>query len=169
MMLMRSIVAKVVLTVLCVGIAAGSVAVAQDAQKKGKKNTPGANSSVFQLPKEVSLTAEQETKLDALKKEFGPKLAEVQKKLDDLLSPEQKQARKDAAAKAKSEKLKGKAAQEAIFGALKLSPEQKEKYEAAQKELQELQAKVRAKMAEFLTDEQKAKIPALAPKKKKNA
>lgn len=163
-----SVLAKPFTVLLCLVLA--SAVGAQEAPKKGKKNTlPGANSSVFQLPKEVTLTAEQQAKLEALKKEFGPKLAEFQKKLDDLLTPEQKQARKDAAAKAKAENVKGKAAQEAVLNALKLSPEQKAKYESLQKELQELQAKVRAHMAEFLTDEQKAKIPAFAAKKKKNA
>jgi methionine-rich copper-binding protein CopC len=150
-------------------LTAVSVASAQNEAKKGKKKVePGANSQVFQLPKEVTLTAEQQAKLDALKKEHGPKIAELQKKIDELLSAEQIQARKDAQAKAKADMLKGKAAQEAVLAALKLTPEQKTKWDTAQKEMQAYQGKVREKVAEFLTDEQKAKIPALN-RKKKNA
>jgi Spy/CpxP family protein refolding chaperone len=148
---------------------ATSVVFAQDApKKKGKKGEPGANSQVFQLPKDVTLSAEQQAKLDALKKEHGPKVAELQKKIDEVLTPEQRQARKDAAAKNKEEKLKGKQAQERLNAALKLSPEQKTKWDAAQKEMQEYQGKIREKIGEFLTAEQKAKVPALN-RKKKNA
>jgi predicted Holliday junction resolvase-like endonuclease len=148
---------------------AASVAIAQDAPKKGKKGDPGANAQVFQLPKDVTLTAEQQTKLDALKKEQGPKVAELQKKLDEILTDEQRQARKDAAAKSKEEKVKGKQAQERLAAALKLTDEQKPKWDAAQKEMQALQGKIREQLAGFLTDEQKAKVPALTRKKKNNA
>lgn len=147
---------------------AASIAIAQDAPKKGKRAQAGANSQVFQLPKDVTLTAEQQSKLDALKKEQGPKIAEVQKKIEEILTPEQRQARKDVAAKIKEEKLKGKQAQERTLEALKLTAEQKPKWDAAQKEMQELQGKIREQIAGFLTDEQKAKVPALN-RKKKNA
>ena len=149
---------------------ATSIAVAQDAPKKGKKKAQaGANAQVFQLPKDVTLTAEQQEKLDALKKEHGPKVAELQKKVDEVLTAEQIQARKDVAAKIKEEKVTGKARQQRIEEALKLTAEQKTKWDGAQKELQEFQGKVREKIAEFLTDEQKAKVPALSRKRKKNA
>ncbi|HUQ71333.1 MAG TPA: hypothetical protein VM165_17525 [Planctomycetaceae bacterium] len=159
---------------IVLGLAAGLIAMtalSADAQdKKGKKNAAaGAGSQAFQLPKEVTLTAEQQAKLDALKKEHGPKLAELQKKVDDLLSPEQIQARKDAVAKAKTEKLEGKSRREAIESALKLTPEQKAKWDAANKDLQAKTTEVRGKIAEFLTDEQKEKVPNLVPKAKKKA
>lgn len=143
-----------------------STASAADEPAKKKKALPGAGNQAFALPKEVELTAEQQAKLDELKKEHGPKLAEIQKKLDEVLSAEQKQARKDAQAKAKADKLKGKDAQAAVMAALMLTEEQKTKYTAAQTEMREAAAKVRAKLAEFLTDEQKAKVPNLLPKTK---
>lgn len=155
------------------GLAAGLIAVttlSADAQeKKGKKNAAGAGSQAFQLPKEITLTAEQQTKLDALKKEHGPKIAELTKKVDDILTSEQVQARKDAAAKAKTDKLEGKSRREALESALKLTPEQKTKWDAANKDLQAKTTEVRGKIAEFLTDEQKAKAPNLVPKGKKKA
>jgi len=156
---------------IVLGLAAGLIAMttlSADAQeKKGKKNAGGANNAAFQLPKEITLTTEQQAKLDALKKEHGPKLAELQKKVDEILSSEQVQARKDAVAKAKTEKLEGKARREALESALKLTPEQKTKWDAANKDLQAKTTEVRGKIAEFLTDEQKAKAPNLVPKAKK--
>jgi Skp family chaperone for outer membrane proteins len=160
----------IVLT-LAAGLLAAVAALPANAQEKGKKKTQaaGAGSQAFQLPKEITLTAEQQAKLDALKKEHGPKLAELQKKVDEILNSEQVQARKDALAKAKTDKLEGKARREALESALKLTPEQKTKWDAAQKDLQAKTAEVRAKIAEFLTEEQKAKVPNLVPKAKKKA
>jgi Skp family chaperone for outer membrane proteins len=155
---------------LAAGLLAMTTLSADAQEKKGKKNAQaGAGSQAFQLPKEITLTTEQQAKLDALKKEHGPKLAELQKKVDDLLTAEQKQARKDAVAKAKTDKLEGKARREALESALKLTPEQKTKYDAANKDLQAKVTEVRGKIAEFLTDEQKAKAPNLVPKGKKKA
>jgi Skp family chaperone for outer membrane proteins len=155
---------------LAAGLLALTALSADAQEKKGKKNADaGAASQAFQLPKEITLTPEQQAKMDALKKEHGPKLAELQKKADDLLTAEQKQARKDAIAKAKTDKLEGKARREAIESSLKLTPEQKTKYDAAQKELQAKTTEVRGKIAEFLTEEQKEKVPNLVPKAKKKA
>lgn len=157
----------------CLAIGASLVvwsdASAQEA--KGKKNAnPGQNSPVFNLPKDVELSPEQQEKLLALKKEYGPKVAELQKKIDGILSEEQIQARKDVTAKLKSENnLKGKARQDEINAALKLTDEQKAKWEAAQKDQRALQAEIRGKIAAFLTDEQKAKVPNLTPKAPKKA
>lgn len=163
---MRTITNWCLMAGLTLAAMTGAHAAEEAVKEKGKKKAePGAQ--IFNLPKEVELTAEQQEKVAALKKEFGAQAAEAQKKVDDVLTAEQKQARKAAADKAKADKLKGKDAQAAIEAAMKLSDEQKTKWTAAQAEFRELQGKVRAKMAEFLTDEQKAKVPGLAPKKSK--
>jgi hypothetical protein len=140
---------------------------AQDAKKAKKRDTAGANAQVFQLPKDIELNAEQKAKLDELKKEHGPQIAELQAKLNEILSPEQRQARKDAAAKNTEEKLKGKEAQQRVLQALKLTPEQQEKWDKTQKEVNDLNAKVKEKIGGFLTDEQRAKVPGLVKKKAK--
>ena len=109
-------------TVLCTGLAvamaltAGSV----EAAKENKKPDGSAN-PVFTIPKEITLTAEQQTKLDEIKKEEGPKVAELTEKLDAVLTAEQKTARKEAAAKAKADGKKGKDAATAVEEALYLS------------------------------------------------
>jgi Spy/CpxP family protein refolding chaperone len=138
---------------------------AQETKEK-KKADPGANAQVFQLPKDIQLNAEQQAKLDALKKEYGPKVAELQKQLNEILTPEQRKAREEAAAQIKEEKLDGKERQQKILAALKLTPEQQEKWDTAQKRTTELNVTIRGKIGEFLTDEQRAKVPGLTKKKK---
>ena len=154
-------------------VSLAGVNAAEEAGTKGKKKAQaGANHPVFNILKDVELTEEQKEKVAAIKAEHGPKLAELQKKQDSILTPEQVAARKEALAKVKSDNLKGKERQAAIDTALSLTPEQKEKWTAAQGELREAQGKVRAKFSEFLTEEQKAKVPELSAKKgkkKKNA
>ncbi len=158
---------------LAAGMMVASVSLASaadDAVKgKGKKGQAGGqNAQVFKLPDTIQLTADQEEKLSALKKEYGPKVAELQKKADGILTAEQKTARKDAMAKVKADNLKGKARQEAIDSALNLTADQQEKLKAVQAEQKELNGKIKDKIAGFLTEEQKAKLPAPQKKGKKN-
>ena len=72
------------------------------APKKGEKKAvcPAAQ-AVDQMTRGLTLTDDQKAKLDSIKKEFGPKLTEAMKALD-VLTPEQKQAGKDAAKAAKA-------------------------------------------------------------------
>ncbi len=125
--------------------------------QKGKK--AGTNNPAFAIPKEITLTAEQQTKLDEIKKEQGPKLAELTKKLDSILTDEQKAARKEAMAKADGKK--GKEAAAAVDEALKLTDEQKKQRAEIQPELAKLQLSVKEQIHGLLTDEQKThyKLP----------
>lgn len=145
-----------------------SAAWAADEPAKGKKkpDMSGKNAPVFKLPKEITLTADQQTKMDTLKKEFGPKIAELQKKSNDILSKEQRTARKTAMDKAKEDGLKGKALQEAVAAAVMLTSEQKEQQAAVKKELDPLIAEVKKQIDNLLTAEQKTKLPMPAKKKK---
>jgi len=128
--------------------------------QKGKK-ADGSNNPAFAIPKEITLTAEQQTKLDEIKKEQGPKLAELTKKLDSVLTDEQKAARKEASAKAKADGKKGKEAAAAIEEALKLTDDQKKQRAEIQPELAKLQLSVKEQIHGLLTDEQKThyKLP----------
>lgn len=143
---------------VAIALSAGS---ADAAKEKGKKNADGANNPVFTLPKEITLTAEQQTKLDEIKKDQGPKIGDLTKKVDDLLTAEQKSARKEAAAKAKADGKKGKEAAAAIDEALKLTDEQKKSRAELQPELAKLQLSIKEQIHGLLTDEQKThyKLP----------
>jgi hypothetical protein len=162
---LMSFAARSLLSCLLLGLVT-QAAWSQEPAKPGKKPAAAPGSYLFNLPKEVTLTAEQQAKLDAIKTEYGPRATSAQKKLDGILSGDQLKARKAAQDKAKAEKLTGKAQQALIDEALQLTPEQKTSYGAATEELRALQTEIRGKLAEFLTEEQKAKVPFLAKKPK---
>jgi hypothetical protein len=129
-------------------------------EAKGKKANGQAN-AVFAIPKEITLTAEQQAKVDEIKKEQGPKVAELTTKLDAVLTDEQKAARKEANAKAKADGKKGKEAKAAVDEAMKLTDDQKKQQSEMQPELAKLQLSIKEQINGLLTDEQKThyKVP----------
>ena len=155
---------KTLLTLaLALAVSAGAMA-ADDKKPARKKGAPPVAAAV-QLPKEVELTAEQKEKLAAVNKEFESKFADATKERDSILTDEQKKAQQAAVKDAREKMLKGKDAKSAIDSALKLTDEQKGKYEKASAKVLEVRTEAMKKFAESLTAEQKAKIPALAEKK----
>ncbi len=154
------------LLVLTLAVLIATPALAADKKKKKKKKGRKTPTAV-KVPKGIELTAEQKKQVAAINKEFGPQLAAVQKKINTVITPEQKKARSAAAKKAKADGVKGKAARAAINAALNLSADQKTKMKELAKERQAVQKAARAKFAEILTAEQKAKLPKKKGKKKK--
>ena len=158
---MRSLVRLMVVCGLMVSMVS-SIGMAQDAQGKGKKKAAmEAGQQIFTLPNEITLTDDQKTKLEAIKKEHGPKLSELTKKLDESLTDEQKKARKAAGDKARADGKKGKDLQAAGEEALKLTDDQKKQRSEVQPELAKLQASIREQIHGMLTDEQQThyKLP----------
>lgn len=139
---------------------------AQEKGKKKKGELQGPAAQAFQLPKEIELTAEQQEKVAALKKELGPGLQALMKKQSDILTAEQKTARKEVGAKNKADGVKGKEAKAAVDAALKLTEAQQKEWDAAQKEVAAYQGKIKEKLHSFLTDDQKAKLKPAKGKKK---
>ena len=127
-----------------------------------KKKTPVA----IKVPKSIELTAEQKTKLDALNKEFGPKLAELRKKQASIITADQKKARAEATKKAKADGKKGKELRAVTNAAFAITADQKAQQAETKKAMGALQKEIRTQFAALLTDEQKAKLK--AGKKKKN-
>ena len=132
---------------------------AQTAKQQARAAKRAADNPIFQLPKEITLSEEQQTKLKALKDEYGPKLAALTTKQSEILTKEQQAARAEVTKANREAKKTGKEAQEAVNAALKLTDEQKTKWTAAQKEMQELRKTIEQKKRELLTEEQKAKLP----------
>ena len=158
---MRSLVRLMVVCGLMVSMVS-SIGMAQDAQGKGKKKAAmEAGQQIFTLPNEITLTDDQKTKLEAIKKEHGPKLSELTKKMDESLTDEQKKARKAAGDKARADGKKGKDLQAAVDEALKLTDDQKKAQDAMKPELTKLQGTIREKIHGLLTDDQKThyKLP----------
>ena len=149
-----------------------SPAMAEDA--KAKKNRPNARKEqpAVQLPKDITLTDEQKTKVAELEKEFAPKMKELREKLDKVMTEEQKKARlevmKEHREKGK-ERKKGKELAQAIKDAMKLSEEQQKNFDETEKQITALRHDILEKVKPLLTDEQKAKLPKRPEARKKKA
>ena len=145
-------------------VAVGISANAAEAAKDGKEKTKGPDATrnpVFTIPTEITLTPEQQTKLDEIKAEQAPRIVALNKKLDAVLTDDQKAARKDATAKAKADGKKGKEAAAAIDEALKLTDDQMKVKKEVQLEMATLQRSIKEEINAFLTDEQRThyKLP----------
>jgi len=134
--------------------------------KKEKKSKKGGNPLAQTVAKVKEAGADEGTveKVEALAKEYGPKLLEAREGLGDA-AKKIAEARKAASAEGK----KGKDLQAAVEAAVQLTDEQK----AAQAEMKEIQTKFNAAVAALLTPEQ-AKAAGVAgkrdgKKKKKDA
>ena len=148
-----------ILTACFLAIAFVAPAVAAD---KKKKKAPTA----VKVPKSIELTADQKTELDALNKEFGPKLAECRKKAASIITADQKKARAEATKKAKADGKKGKELRAAGNAAFAITADQKAQQAECKKATSALNKEIRTQFAALLTDEQKAKLK--GGKKKKN-
>lgn len=126
--------------------------------KKKKAAKPAPVPAAFKLPKDVSLTAEQQAKLDELKTQFAGKLADAQKKVADAYTEEQRAAQKTARQDAVAAGKKGKELKAAVTAAVQLTDEQQQKLTVAEKELKQLSKEVRKQVVGLLTDEQKQQL-----------
>ena len=158
---------------LVLALCIGTIASAQDeAKKKNKKKGDPAAKLVASVTKQmmktfdaVSLPDEQKEKATAIIKEHAPSLGEAKKAVDELLSKEQKTARKEAQKKARADGVKGKEASKALFAALNMNEEDLTAYKEASKKPQAINSKIRKAIAALLTDEQKALMPKRGKKK----
>ena len=82
--------------------------------------------------KPVTLTDDQKSKLEDLKKEYEPKLKEAYAK-EDVLTPEQKKAGEEAKKAAKAAGKKGKEVKDAVAAAVKETDDQKKQEKDARK------------------------------------
>ena len=128
-------------------------------EERKKKRQGQAAERLFQLPASIELTAEQQEKVDKLKNEYTPKLAEAQKKINAIVTADQRKAQQEAVKEARQSGKKNREAEEAGMAALKLSGEDRPKYEEARREMQQLQNQARAEIRALLTPEQQAELP----------
>jgi len=145
---------KKTLAILTACVLAVSFVAPVMAADKKKKKAPTA----VKVPMGIELTADQKTKLDALNKEFGPKLAECRKKAAGIITADQKKARAEAVKKAKADGKKGKEVQAAANTALAITADQKTQQAECKKAMQALNKEIKTQFAALLTDEQKAKL-----------
>ena len=145
---------KKTLTILTACVLAVSFVAPVMAADKKKKKAPTA----VKVPKGIELTVDQKAKLDALNKEFGPKLAECRKKAASIITADQKKARTEAVKKAKADGKKGKEVQAAANAAVAITADQKKLQAETKKAMGALNKEIRTQFAALLTDEQKAKL-----------
>lgn len=141
-----------------------AICVAAEAQnakagKKGKKARAKATPAVFKLPAEITLSDEQQAKFDELKTQYASKLADAQKKVNDVFTAEQQTARKAARKDAVAAGKKGKELNAAVEAAVELSDEQKTQLADARKEARQLQVEIKKQVVALLTAEQKQLLP----------
>ncbi|MEX2139946.1 MAG: Spy/CpxP family protein refolding chaperone [Pirellulales bacterium] len=140
---------------------------AQDRKKKNAKKAAKAPDPLAKMLANIDLTAEQQAQVGELKKEYGPKLAALQKRRSEVMTPDRRKAEKEAKKAAKDAGKKGKEAKAAVEEVLGLSPAERERLATIQKEQQALRAELMEQARALLTPEQKAKLPEPAKKKKK--
>ena len=140
---------------------AGSV-LAQDAPKGGGKpqgqRGGGMRADVFGILTGIDLTTEQKDKIEALKKEYGPKLKENAEKRDGVLTADQKKAREDATKAARDAGKKGREIMQAARDAVTLTDDQKAKIKEIGTAGQDLRKEVVEKIKTILTDDQKEQL-----------
>jgi Skp family chaperone for outer membrane proteins len=152
---------------LIVSCLMGLVAVGFAQQEKKKKG--GGNDPTAKLRKSVAdsdLGADLKEKVVKVIDEHAGKLKELQAKVDATLTDDQRAAKKAAQKAAKDAGRKGKAAQEEAFAAMKLTDEQKKKYDEANSALQAGTADMNKAVAALLTDDQAQDLG--VKKKRKN-
>jgi hypothetical protein len=133
-------------------------AAAQSSTAGAEESPPKPASRLFTFPKRVHLTFEQELELRALQEEYTPKLAEVQKAIDAIMTAERKAARAEARRKAIAEGKTDAEVTKAGRAAVPLSREEKRKYNDALAAKEKLLGEVRRKRLGLLTEEQKARL-----------
>jgi len=139
------------------------------ADKKAKKEPPcPADMRITQWTTGMTLTDAQKATFAELKKEYGPKLAEVAKKMP-VLTPEQKKAQAEAMKAAKDAGKKGREMTEAVNAAVKLTDEQKAQQAEARKAMAPIEKELREKVVAALTPEQKEELAKKFPPAKKKA
>jgi len=136
-------------------------------KKKGNKQ-PAVRIQALNLPETIELNAEQKEKIAALKKEYTPQFAALQKKNREILTADQVKARREAMKAAKEAGKKGKELRQSINEALNLTDDQKKQMKEVGAEVQKLNGEVRGKLSKVLTSEQLAKIKKPAKGGKKN-
>ena len=156
----------VAIAVFCVVALPGE---AQDQKKKNAKKAAKGPDPLAKMLSGIDLTAEQQAKVGELKKEYGPKLADLQKRRFEVMTPDRRKVEKEAKKLAKDAGKKGKEAKAAVEEALGLSPAERDRVASIQKEEQALRAQLTEQARALLTAEQKARLPEPAKREKEIA
>jgi hypothetical protein len=143
-----------VLAVCFAFLLASSVMAEDKTLKKVQKGKKDSTDVAFAFPKGIELSAEQQQKVEALKKEFAARLEAAQKKVDSIMTPERKLIVAEAIKQAKTDGKKFKDLDLNELEALKLTAEEKQNLKSAKEELGVLLKEIQQKKIGLLTAEQ---------------
>jgi acetyl esterase len=122
---------------------------------------------VFALPG-IELSREQAAKVEVIRKQATPKLRQLQRQQNEVYTPEQRRARREALQAGRQAGKRGAELRQAVDKAVNLSQEQKDKLAALSKEQEEVVAGVHKQLVSLLTEAQQRQLrqrrqPATAP------
>ncbi len=160
---MKPLLIKTLIVSCLMGLVA--VGFAQQDKKKGAKGDP--TSKLRKSVADSDLGADLKEKVVKVIDEHAGKLKELAAKRDAVPTAEQNAAKKAAAKAAKDAGRKGKAAQDEAFAAMKLTDEQKKKYDEANSALQAATADLNKAVAALVSDEQAQALGVKGKGKKK--
>lgn len=143
---------------LMVLIAGGAVADEKGKKGKGKRASKRPTATQRFVAK-LELTDEQKTQVAAIDKQFGERVATVQKQMSELLTDDQKKAQREASKAARESGSKPAEIRKAVEAALNLTAEQKEKRKEIMAVQRKLNSEIIAALKTVLTEEQQASLP----------
>lgn len=119
--------------------------------RPGKKgNNSKSGSRRVEIPE--NLSEEQRARVDRLTKEYASKISELQKKLDDVLTDEQKESRRSGQKKALAEGQKGVKLRAAADAAAQMTNEQKKQVDGLRQAIARLSRERRAKLQAIVSE-----------------
>jgi Spy/CpxP family protein refolding chaperone len=127
-------------------------------KEEGRERRMGGLAARIAHLGQMELTGDEVAKMQAIRKEYRPKIEAALKNLEGFLSPEQKKAREDA--------LKAGKKHREVLAALNLNDDQKAKVETICKELKTLVREEMEKMRDVLTEEQQATLAEIKQERK---
>jgi len=144
---------RAVMGLLCLGLALPA------GRTQEKVTSTEAHAEMFALPPAVVLTAQQQMALEALKKDYLPRLQEADRKIEKLLTTQRRQAWVKARDEALKAGKKGKEVNDAIEAALKLDDREKAIFRDYRGMIARLRAEITEKKLALLTEAQKKSLP----------
>jgi hypothetical protein len=127
------------------------------AQDNQPRQRPDPFQQFFTLPG-IEFSKDQQAKVEEIRKEFSPKLADNQNRASAVFTREQLQARREARQKALGAGKQGQELRDAVEAAVKLTDEQQKQRAAIQEERDKLTAEIRTRLTALLTDQQRARL-----------
>jgi hypothetical protein len=122
-----------------------------------RRQRPDPLQPFFTLPG-IEFSQDQQAKAEEIRKEYSPKIAETQRKWNDVITVEQEEARREAFQKARDAGKQGQELRDAVDAAVKLTDEQQKQQAAIQEERNKLVAEIRTRLISLLTEEQRSRF-----------